>query len=94
MSSKVEPAGNMLAMVRVGGQGGWFSRTFHPLGSLRTPVPGGQSRGQGCLGACVLGCPSPALPISQGKASSTHLRPPLPKAARKVPRCRGSQEWH
>ena len=55
MSSKVEPAGNMLAMVRVGGQGGWFSSTFHPLGSLRTPVHGGQSRGQGFLGAFVLG---------------------------------------
>lgn len=34
MSSEVEPAGNMLAMVRVGGQGGWFSSTFYPLGSL------------------------------------------------------------
>ena len=55
-----------------------------------TPVPGGRrSRGQGFLGACVLGCPSPTLPISQGEAASSPLRPPLPKATKKAPSCKG-----
>lgn len=52
-----------------------------------TPVPGGRrSRGQGFLGACVLGCPSPTLPISQGEAASSPAKAPSSQGHPKGPK--------
>ena len=70
----MEPAGPTLVMVRVGGQGGWFSSTFYPLGSLEDTSAWGAGRaeGRGVWGPVSLAAPPLLSPFPK---ASLPLRP-------------------